>query len=85
MDIGVDAGTGMAHGVEATAANVHDLDVEAEAEPELIRGDDDLVNGGAGYAGIEERDEIKNDGHCLKSITGLTSGRGRIRNGMINY
>jgi IS5 family transposase len=44
--IGVDAGTGMAHGVEVTSANVHDL----EAAPKLIRPDDDVVNGDAGYA-----------------------------------
>jgi IS5 family transposase len=46
--IGVDAGTGMTHGVEVTAANVHDL----EAVPKLIHPDDDVVNGGAVYAGI---------------------------------
>jgi IS5 family transposase len=37
-----------------------------EAVPKLIRTDDDVVNGDAGYTGIEERDEIKNDGHLSK-------------------
>jgi IS5 family transposase len=60
--IGADAGTGMVHSLEVTAANVHDLDAAAK----LIRPDDEVVNGDAGYAGIEEREEIKNDGHLSK-------------------
>jgi IS5 family transposase len=60
--IGVDAGTGMVHSLEATAANVHDLD----AASKLIRTDDEVVNGDAGYAGIEERARIKNDEHLSK-------------------
>jgi IS5 family transposase len=57
-----DAGTGIVHSVEATGANVHDLD----AASKLIRSDNEVVNGDAGYAGIEEREEIKNDGHLSK-------------------
>jgi hypothetical protein len=38
----------MAHGVEVTDANVHDL----EAVPKLIRPDDDVVNGDAGHVDI---------------------------------
>jgi IS5 family transposase len=45
--IGVAAGIGMARGAGATGANVHDL----EAVPKLIRADDDVVNGDAGYTG----------------------------------
>jgi IS5 family transposase len=60
--IGTDAGTGMVHSVEVTGANVHDLD----AASKLIRPDDEVVNGDAGYAGIEEREEIKNDEHLSK-------------------
>jgi IS5 family transposase len=56
--IGVDAGTGMVHSLEVTAANVCDLDAAAK----LIRPDE-VVNGDAGYAGIEERGEVKNDEH----------------------
>jgi IS5 family transposase len=37
-----------------------------KAAPKLIRADDDFVNGGAGYTGIEEREEIKNDGRLSK-------------------
>jgi IS5 family transposase len=48
--IGADAGTGMVHSLEVTAANVCDLD----AASKLIRPDDEVVNGDAGYAGIEE-------------------------------
>jgi IS5 family transposase len=61
--IGVDAGTGTARGAGATGANVHDMD----AAPKLIRADDDVVNGDAGYTGIEEREEIKNDKHLSKT------------------
>jgi IS5 family transposase len=60
--IGADAGTGMVHSVEVTAANVHDLDAAAK----LIRPDDEAVNGDARYVGIEEREEIKNDEHLSK-------------------
>ncbi|MDR1970734.1 MAG: transposase, partial [Treponema sp.] len=45
-----------------TSANIHDLDMA----PKLIRADDEVVNGDAGYIGIEEREEIKNDGHLSK-------------------
>jgi IS5 family transposase len=60
--IGADAGTGIVHSVEVTGANVHDLD----AASKLIRPDDEVVNGDAGYAGIEEREKIKNDGRLSK-------------------
>jgi IS5 family transposase len=49
---------GWSTALERTAANVHDL----ESVPKLIRPDDDVVNGDAGYTGIEEREKIKNDG-----------------------
>jgi len=57
--IGVDAGTGYIHSVTATAANVHDL---SEAH-NLIREDDEVVYGDAGYLGIEARREISTDSH----------------------
>jgi IS5 family transposase len=60
--IGVDAGTGMVHTVEATGAHVHDLDVADK----LIRDDDDFVNGDAGYSGIEKREKIRQDEHLSK-------------------
>lgn len=57
--IGVDAGTGLVHTVRATSANVHDI---AEAH-HLIREDDEVAYGDAGYRGIEKRDEIERDEH----------------------
>lgn len=57
--IGADAGTGYVHTVTATAANVHDLD-QAGA---LVRDDDRLVYGDAGYQGIEKRAGIASDPH----------------------
>jgi IS5 family transposase len=55
--IGVDAGTGYVHTVTATAANAHDI---SEAS-KLIRDDDDVVYGDAGYLGIQKREEIETD------------------------
>jgi IS5 family transposase len=57
--IGVDAGSGLVHTVETTSANVHDLDEACK----LIRSDDDVVYGDAGYIGIERREEIQEDEH----------------------
>jgi IS5 family transposase len=61
--IGVDAGSGMVHTVETTAANVSDVEVAAK----LIREDDEVVNGDAGYIGLEKREEVKGNEH-LKGI-----------------
>ena len=61
--IGVDAGSGYVHSLETTAANVHDITVASR----LIRDDDAVVYGDAGYLGIEKRDEIVSDEH-LSSI-----------------
>jgi len=55
--IGVDAGTGYIHTVTATAANAHDV---TEAH-KLVRDDDEVVYGDAGYVGLENREEVKND------------------------
>jgi IS5 family transposase len=55
--IGVDAGTGFVHTVTATAANAHDI---TEAS-KLIRDDDEVVYGDAGYLGIQKREEIETD------------------------
>ena len=60
---GVDAGTGLVHSVECTAANVHDI-VPAVKN---IREDDEVVYGDSGYLGLQNRDEIKADKH-LNSI-----------------
>jgi len=55
--IGVDAGSGYTHTVEASSANEHDVTKASE----LIREDDEVVYGDAGYQGIEKREEIRMD------------------------
>lgn len=55
----VDAGTGFIHSIEATSANVHDITEAAM----LIRLDDEVVYGDAGYLGIEKRPAIIMDEH----------------------
>jgi len=55
--VGVDAGSGYIHTVTATAANEHDI---SEAH-KLIREDDEVVYGDAGYLGIEKRKGIADD------------------------
>jgi IS5 family transposase len=60
--IGVDAGTGYAHSVSATAANVHDLDEAVN----LVRADDEVVYVDAGYQGAQKRPEIAGDEHLSK-------------------
>jgi len=57
--IGVDAGTGYIHSIEATGANVHDI---AEAS-KLIRPEDEVFYGDAGYLGLNKRPEITEDAH----------------------
>ena len=59
LHVGVDAGTGFVHTITTTAANVSDID---EAH-KLIRKDDEVAYGDAGYVGIEKRDEITGDEH----------------------
>jgi IS5 family transposase len=57
--VGVDAGTGYIHSLEVTAANEHDVTVGAS----LIREDDAVVYGDAGYLGLDKRPEIQTDSH----------------------
>jgi IS5 family transposase len=57
--IGVDAGTGYIHSIEATGANVHDI---TEAS-KLIRPEDEVFYGDAGYLGLNQRPEITEDAH----------------------
>ena len=56
---GVDAGSGLVHTIEVTAANVHDINVAAD----LIREDDKVVYGDSGYLGSEKCKEIQTDEH----------------------
>lgn len=51
--IGVDKDSGLAHHVEATAANVHDVTVT----PELLTGEEETVYGDSGYIGAEKRED----------------------------
>jgi IS5 family transposase len=70
--IGADAGSGMAHSVETAAANAADI----AAAHKLIRPDDDAVNADAGYAGIEGREEIREDEHLSKAEYRVSEERG---------
>jgi IS5 family transposase len=71
--MGVDAGTVYIHSIEATAASVHDI---TEAS-KLIRPDDEVVYGDAGYLGLDKRPETMGDAHKSKLITELHSAPGR--------
>jgi IS5 family transposase len=59
---GVDAATGYVHTIEATSANVHDV----EMAPKLIRKNDDVVYGDSGYLGIAQRAEVQSSEHLSK-------------------
>ena len=59
MHVGVDAGTGIIHSLEITAANVNERDVVHR----LIREDDEVLYGDAGYTGLANRPEFKADAH----------------------
>lgn len=63
IHIGVDAGGGYIHSMEVTAANVGERDMV----PALLREDDKVAYGDAGYVGIAKRPEIQADPH-LSSI-----------------
>lgn len=60
--IGVNAGTGAVVSVEATFANVHDIEVAHK----LLRKDDTVGYGDAAYVGVEKRPEIVGDEHLLQ-------------------
>jgi transposase, IS5 family len=67
---GVDAGTGLAHSVTVTAANVHDLDQISH----LVRADDDVVYADAGYQGVQKRADVTADEH-LSAVTWRVAAR----------
>lgn len=73
--MGVDAGTGYIHSIEATAANVHDV---TEAS-KLIREDDEVVYGDAGYLGIQKRPEIVASEHKSKIDYRINQRPGKSR------
>jgi len=71
---GVDAGTGFVHTVEVSSANVHDIVMAGE----LIRKDDTVVYGDAGYLGIERHPEIVQDPHKSKIDYRINQRPGKI-------
>ena len=73
LHIGVDAGTGYVHSVEVTAANESERDVVAK----LLRPDDEVMYGDAGYSGMAKRPEIQADEH-LAAIDYRTNTRNRL-------
>lgn len=73
--IGVDAGSGLVHSVKNTAANVADIVMTSE----LIRDDDNVVYGDAGYIGVEKRDEIITDEKKSKITYRLNKRRGTLK------
>lgn len=56
---GVDAGTGLAHTITRTSANVHDI----EETSKLIRADDEVFYGDSAYLGAQKREEVQQDEH----------------------
>ena len=74
IHVGADAGTGYVHSLEVTAANTS----EREAVPKLIREDDHVVYGDAGYTGLAKRPEFMSDAH-LSSIDYRINTRNRLR------
>ena len=73
--IGVDAGTGYVHSVTATAANVHDLDQAAD----LVRDDDEVVYGDAGYQGADKRPEFTAGGRRSNARWRVAARKGRLK------
>lgn len=73
--IGVDAGTGYAHTVTATAANVHDLDEAVN----LVRDDDEAVYGDFGYQGAAKRPEIAGHEHKSKIEWRIAARKGVLK------
>jgi IS5 family transposase len=73
--LGVDAGTGYAHTVTATAANVHDLDEAAN----LVRSDDEVVYADYGYQGVQKRPEIADDEHLSQITWRIAARKGALK------
>ena len=73
--LGVNAGTGYAHTVTATAANVHDL----EEAPNLVRADDETVYADYGYQGAAKRPEITEHEHLPKIEWRIAARKGALK------
>jgi IS5 family transposase len=72
IHLGVDKDSGMIHSVVTTAVNVHDLTPAAE----LLRGDEEVVYGDAGYQGIEKRPEMA--GTAMEFRVAMRPGKRRV-------
>jgi IS5 family transposase len=81
LHAGVDAGTGYIHSMEVTAANVG----ERSVVPKLMREDDEVGYGDAGFVGIEKCEEIKNDPHLSKIEWRINSKRNYRKNPVPKY
>jgi len=75
VHIGVEAGAGYVHSVEATSANVHDITVAHK----LIRETDEVVYGDAAYLGIDKREEIASDAHKSTIDYRVNQRPGKVR------
>ena len=73
IHIGVDAGSGYIHSMEVTAAHVSERDIV----PELIREDDRILYGDAGYTGLAKRPEFQEDAH-LSALDHRVNNRNRL-------
>ena len=73
LHVGVDAATGYVHSIEVTAANRD----ERSVVPDLIRADDRVMYGDAGYSGLLKRSEIQRDEH-LSTIDYRTNTHNRL-------
>ncbi len=73
--IGVDAGSGLVHSIENTAANISDVVVASK----LIRDDDTVVYGDSGYIGIEKRKEVIENVEMSKVTFRLNKRRSTVK------
>ncbi len=73
--LGVDAGTGHAHTVTTTAANVHDL----EEAPNLVCADDETVYADYGYQGAAKRPEITEHEYLSKIEWRIAARKGALK------
>ena len=60
--VDVDAGSELVHTITVTSANKHDITETAN----LIREDDEAVDGDSGYLGVQKRSEIQQNEHFSK-------------------
>lgn len=72
--MGVDAGTGYIHSIEATPANIHDITQAAK----LIRTDDEVVYGDSAYLGLDKRPEITKEENKSKIDYRINQKPGKV-------